>query len=82
MRNFFVSDKQIVPAQGAPVLGMLVASWPWPCQKYDQTKNGHLEFFSFRKLKVRLGCPMREYCQFWGYKWSQIGGVVTGLGVY
>ena len=39
MRNFFVSDKQIVPAQGAPVLGMLVASWPWPCQKYDQTKK-------------------------------------------
>ena len=54
MRNFFVSDKQIVPAQGAPVLGMLVASWPWPCQKYDQTKNGHLDFF-FSEIKSPIG---------------------------
>lgn len=80
MRNFFVSDKQIVRAQGAAVLGMLVASWPWPCQKYDQTKKRASEFFSFRQLKVRLGCPIRAYCQFWGYTWSQIGGVMTGLG--
>ena len=59
MRNFFVSDKQIVPAQGAPVLGMLVASWPWPCQKYDQTKSGdlihgNLQFYLFGSAFVYL----------------------------
>ena len=52
MRNFFVSDKQIVPAQEAPVLGMLVASWPY--QKYDQTKTGIWIFF-FSEIKSPIG---------------------------
>ena len=71
MRNFFVSDKQIVPAQGAPVLGMLVASWPWPCQQYDQTKNGHLIFFFSGNKSVGYtdrigGLRLGPYSQDWG----------------
>ena len=69
MRNFFVSDRKVIPEHGPPDRGMVIAPWPWPCRlKKANTKNRVLGLFSFgSKMSV------------WGVR---LWGVVSGMGLW